>query len=124
MDSTQLEKIVGGLSNWFAFNEQVLEKVPAQKGVYVLRLAGARKIGRLNGESDIMYIGSNESEDGLGQRLSNYFHPGPRNGQTSVFMIFQRNIRWKSRGLSAATQSILRAVYLMSTLRITMNCHH
>jgi hypothetical protein len=77
MDSTQLEKIVSGLSNWFTFNEQVLEKVPAKKGVYVIRLTGARKIGRLNGESDIMYIGSNESEGGLGQRLFHYFHPGP-----------------------------------------------
>jgi len=77
MDSAQLKKIVGGLSEWSAFDKTVLGKVPAQKGVYVIRLADARKIGRLQGESDILYIGSNQSEGGLKQRFSHYFHPGP-----------------------------------------------
>ncbi len=77
MDSAQLKKTIGGLSEWSAFDKTVLGRVPAQKGVYVIRLANARKIGRLKGESDILYIGSNQSEGGLKQRFSHYFHPGP-----------------------------------------------
>lgn len=77
MDSTQLGQIVSGLSRWCTFDKRVLANVPAKGGVYVIRLAGARRIGRLQGESDILYIGSNESEGGLRQRFSHYFHPGP-----------------------------------------------
>lgn len=77
MDSTQLRKIVSGLSDWFAFDQEVLRKIPAEKGAYVIRLVDGRKIGRLNGESDILYVGSNKSNGGLTQRFSHYFHPRP-----------------------------------------------
>ncbi len=77
MDSTQLNKIVNGLSRWFHFDKRVLKQVPKQGGIYVIRLADAQIIGRLQGESDILYIGSSKSKGGLRQRISQYFHPGP-----------------------------------------------
>jgi hypothetical protein len=77
LDSAQLEKIMNGLSKWFNFDKQILNYAPKQNGAYFIRLAGARKIGRLHGESDILYIGSNNSKGGLKQRFSQYLHPGP-----------------------------------------------
>jgi hypothetical protein len=53
------------------------ENAPREKGVYVIRQTAGKPFGRLQGESDLLYIGIAESEGGLRQRLLQYFHPGP-----------------------------------------------
>jgi len=77
VDSTQLNHFMNGFTKWFPFDKQSLEHVPQQIGIYAIRKAGGQCFGRLRGESDILYIGSAESEGGLKQRLQHYFHPGP-----------------------------------------------
>jgi len=64
-----------GFSIWHPFEKQTLEKVPQEIGVYVFRKAGAQFFGRLNGNSDILYIGSTEKD--LRHRLQQYLSPGP-----------------------------------------------
>lgn len=77
MDSAQVGICINGLSDWFSFDENTAKQAPSQGGVYVFRNAGAKTFGRLRGQSDILYIGSTESEGGLKQRFSHYLHPGP-----------------------------------------------
>lgn len=77
MDSSGLGSLKKELENWYPFEKQSIEKAPRKKGIYVIRLATFKPIGRLRGESDILYIGSTTSEGGLRQRLMQYFHPGP-----------------------------------------------
>ena len=89
MDSTELqpgytpksslfiEQFLGKFSDWYPLGEISLENVPAQPGVYVIRVAG-RKISRLRGKSDIMYIGSSTGKGGLKIRLGFYLRPGIR----------------------------------------------
>lgn len=43
---------------WMPFNEHAAEKLGSMRGVYVIRIADGLKVGRLRGESDIVYIGS------------------------------------------------------------------
>jgi hypothetical protein len=40
------------------FDEHAAEKLGLMRGVYVIRIADGLKLGRLRGESDIVYIGS------------------------------------------------------------------
>ena len=77
MDSTQLSLGRTGFSRWYLFNEKVVQNAPKQRGVYVFRKAGSKRFGRLQGQSDVMYIGSTEAKGGLKQRLGQYLHPGP-----------------------------------------------
>lgn len=65
MDSASFKK-------WHPFNTKTLSKIPDKKGVYLLKQP--KKFGRLNGISDILYIG--KSTSGLKSRLSFYFKPG------------------------------------------------
>lgn len=77
MDSRQVSQILKGISEWHPFNElneQGLKNVPEQRGIYILRMAQGKPFGRLNGESDICYIGSTEK---LGERFKDYLHPSP-----------------------------------------------
>lgn len=76
MDSKQLKKTHPNLSKWLKFNEQILPKVPKKKGVYVIRLENKKNFGRLKGQSDVLYIGKTEAQNGLKQRISFYFRPG------------------------------------------------
>jgi hypothetical protein len=73
MDSSKLSSF--GFSSWYPFSKENLRKAPEEIGVYVFRKAKAEMFGRLNGKSDILYIGS--SKKGLRSRLQNYMHPGP-----------------------------------------------
>ena len=77
MDSTQLSKSRKGFSRWHPFNEQSIINAPKSYGVYVIRRDGGQRFGRLQGESDILYIGSTEAKRGLRQRLRSYLHLGP-----------------------------------------------
>ena len=77
MDSTQLSLARTEFSRWYPFNEKAVKNAPKQRGVYVFRKAGGKHFGRLQGQSDVMYIGSTEAKGGLKQRLGQYLHPGP-----------------------------------------------
>ena len=77
MDSTQLILFSKGFSDWSPFNEKGVKNAPEQHGVYILRKAGGQRFGRLQGQSDILYIGSTMAARGLKQRLQQYLHPGP-----------------------------------------------
>jgi len=77
MDSSALGGINKDFGSWVSFNSQNVREIPQVIGVYVLRQADGKLVGRLRGESDILYIGSTTSQGGLRQRLMQYFHPGP-----------------------------------------------
>lgn len=77
MDSTQLSKFKRQFSNWYPFDEQGIENAPQKPGVYVIRKANGQRFGRLQGKSDVLYIGSCEAKKGIKQRLQQYLHPGP-----------------------------------------------
>ena len=80
MDSMQLNQFGKEFSNWYTFDEQTLENAPKQIGVYVMRKAGGQCFGRLNGESDILYVGKTSARGGLRQRLRMYLYRKPRTG--------------------------------------------
>lgn len=50
---------------WIPFDEHAAENLGLVRGVYVIRIADGLKVGRLRGESDIVYIGSGS----IGTRL-------------------------------------------------------
>ena len=50
---------------WMPFDEQAAAKSGLARGVYVIRIADGLKVGRLRGESDIVYVGSGS----IGTRL-------------------------------------------------------
>ena len=75
MDSEQLKQ--KGFSRWFPFTDHNVGRAPKQPGVYLFRKAKGIQFGRLQGKSDILYIGSTEAKGGLKQRLRQYLHPGP-----------------------------------------------
>jgi predicted GIY-YIG superfamily endonuclease len=49
------------------------KQAPKLPGAYLLRLKGGKKFNRINGETDIVYIGST---DNLSRRFYGYNHPG------------------------------------------------
>jgi hypothetical protein len=77
MTSSDLE--AEGFGSWGRFNRQsksnLLERIPAKIGVYVIRTTIA--VRRIRGESDIAYVGSACNQNGLRGRLNQYFSPGP-----------------------------------------------
>jgi len=75
MDSGQLKE--KGFSSWFLLDKNSIANVPAYPGVYILRRGQGVFFGRLSGQSDILYIGSTEANQGLKQRLRQYIFPGP-----------------------------------------------
>jgi excinuclease UvrABC nuclease subunit len=77
MDSTGLRGVRKEFDSWHSFESLNVQRAPSEIGVYIIRQEGGKLIGRLQGESDILYIGSTISKGGLRQRLMQYFHPGP-----------------------------------------------
>jgi hypothetical protein len=77
MDSRLVSQICKGFSGWYPFNEESMQSVPKQHGIYVFRMAQGECFKRLKGESDILYIGSTEGKHGLRGRLQQYLRPGP-----------------------------------------------
>lgn len=77
MDSSRLSRLRKELENWHPLEKQSVEEAPRRKGIYIIRVETGKPFGRLQGESDILYIGSTTSDGGLKQRLMQYFHPGP-----------------------------------------------
>jgi len=77
MDSNESSLLLKGISDWRPSTEYTIRQAPTRSGVYVIRMAGGRRFGRLRGESDILYIGSTEAKRELRQRLRQYLHPGP-----------------------------------------------
>jgi hypothetical protein len=76
MNSFEFGHIRKEFETWHSFEKRSLENAPREKGVYIIRQAAGKSFGRLQGESDLFYIGSTESKGGLRQRLLAYFHPG------------------------------------------------
>ena len=68
-----------GFAAWQRFRPDsehtLIASLPAAAGVYVIRRR--RPFGRFVGETDIAYIGSAASVQGLKGRIRQYFHPGP-----------------------------------------------
>ena len=77
MDSRQVSQICKGISEWRPFDKENLKSAPGQHGIYIFRMAQAKRFGRLKGTSDILYIGSTKGSRGLRGRLQQYFSPGP-----------------------------------------------
>ena len=65
MESRELD----GFSDWKHWCERTVGLAPKEPGVYVFRLAGAGRLPKLKGESDIVYVGWGES---LQKRLSDH----------------------------------------------------
>jgi excinuclease UvrABC nuclease subunit len=88
MNSTDLKP--HGISNWLPFSHlaerQLLTALPTCPGVYVIRLPQPEP--RLQGASDIAYIGRAGNRNGLRGRVRQYFHPGPM--QTTNIVMRQR----------------------------------
>lgn len=60
---------------WHLWPEPALSTAPAKLGVYVFRLTGGKCFARLKGESDIVYVGTNESGDRtIRDRLGDHFN--------------------------------------------------
>lgn len=68
-----------GFATWQRFcpdsERTLIPSLPAAPGVYVIRRK--QPFGRFVGETDIAYIGSAASAQGLKGRIRQYFHPGP-----------------------------------------------
>jgi hypothetical protein len=98
MDSTGLGQMKKDFESWYSFNQQRGEEAPRKKGVYVIRQVTGKSFGRLQGQSDILYIGSTTSRGGLRQRLIQYFHPGPTqwtNRRINEFLKkYQMEVAW------------------------------
>jgi len=73
MNSSELKNF----SKWHPLQQSSLVAVPKKWGTYIFRKSGGGQIGRLNGSSDILYIGSTKNRRGLNQRMRQYLHPGP-----------------------------------------------
>ena len=73
MKSFEIQKL--GFSSFQKLSPEVINNLPAEPGVYVLRSAEKRMVGRLKGESDVLYVGS--SLKSIRGRLRFYFKPGP-----------------------------------------------
>jgi hypothetical protein len=56
---------------------KVVQSAPSTTGLYIFRKANGKKFGRLNGESDIIYIGSATGGSGIKGRLGSHMNPGP-----------------------------------------------
>ena len=78
MDSTQLSQFRYKFSDWHPLDERGIQNAPNQQGTYVIRKGGGQRFNRLQGETDIMYIGSATGKGGLKTRLRWYLHPGSR----------------------------------------------
>ena len=69
MFSSELEDFIG----WVVWGKGAAASAPAQPGVYVFRVAASRTpIGRLNGKSDIIYVGSTPKGGSIRARLNNH----------------------------------------------------
>ncbi len=78
MDSNQLKDFVNDLSSWQSLDRQTVKEMPSNTGLYIFRKARGEKFGRLNGQSDIVYIGSATGGSGLKARLHSHLNPGPQ----------------------------------------------
>jgi hypothetical protein len=76
MNSSDLAK--RGLSPWRPFaiksERELLGQLPSCHGVYSMRFTRAE--ARLQGQSDIAYIGRATNSNGVRGRIRQYFHPG------------------------------------------------
>ncbi len=65
MDSINICQRLGAPVGGWQDLQQVDQIGPESRGVYVIRIAGAKRLGRLKGDSDLVYIGSGN----IGKRL-------------------------------------------------------
>jgi len=77
MNSSNLRQ--QGFTVWYPFcpsmEKRLIASLPSTPGVYVIR--SKKLFGRLQGASDIAYIGRAANSNGLKGRIRQYFHPGP-----------------------------------------------
>jgi hypothetical protein len=78
MNSDELCQKLMEFSNWLPFDKKRVMTAPRAEGTYVIRQAAKKSFGRLLGQSDILYIGSTTSKNGLRQRLMQYFREEPQ----------------------------------------------
>lgn len=71
MISSQLPK---EFSSWYPLDNDCIMDAPQKSGIYVIRMSGGKCFGRLQGETDIVYIGSTKQ---LKRRFYQFLHPGP-----------------------------------------------
>lgn len=80
MDSSNISQFGYQFSNWYVFSIPnkivLLANLRKDTGVYVIRFSKGN-FGRLNGYSDILYIGKTEDKNGIKGRVSGYFNKGP-----------------------------------------------
>lgn len=77
MNSYKLKDVIPSLTSWRILTSEVVETAPLNTGLYVFRKVQGEMFGRLNGESDIIYIGSATGGSGIRARLKSHLNPGP-----------------------------------------------
>ena len=79
---------------WHSFERPSVLKVPTSTGVYAIRLLRGDVFGRLQGTSDIVYIGSTSSTGTLRQRIQS--HLGSRSLMRLFAAKMNMEIAWKT----------------------------
>ena len=99
--------------DWIPFNN-ALEYATTEIGVYCIRMKDAVKVGRVRGESDIVYLGS--TIDGFKRRFRSYMHPGIRQKTSQRVKAFSQRYSLEVSFLPIAKprvwESIMMDMYL------------
>lgn len=64
------EKLGSAVFKWLCFDSKGIEELPDCEGVYVIRMAHGKTMGRLKGDSDIIYIGCGKVKTRLSAHLN------------------------------------------------------
>jgi hypothetical protein len=97
-------KDLQGFSAWVSFSRRGIEGAHNKAGAYVIRTCAGKLFGRLNGSSDIVYIGRASQ---LRRRLKQ--HLNPRYDERDIASILKRiqsdfgplDVSWKESGDTA-----------------------
>jgi hypothetical protein len=77
-----------GFANWEKWPPPTHLKAPNAKGIYVFRLAEGRTFGRLEGESDLIYIGATHAgKQTVLSRLKQHATPRPDEKDIGILLI-------------------------------------
>ena len=94
MDSNMIVRY--GFKQWHLFSlrnkRPLLLQAGDNLGVYVIR-HGSGGFGRLQGSSDILYIGKTTGQGGMKARIYPYFNPGPTQWTNQrIYSFLQRQV--------------------------------
>ena len=78
MDSKSIIELYPDFSDWMLFTKELVPNLPNENGSYVFRTAGGNRISRVEGESDVLYIGSAVKKRGIRNRLGLFFNPSKK----------------------------------------------